>query len=484
MGVSLHFTSPSMSDPMDSGDDFPASDDDFDFADDGGSDEFDFDAAGDEDYGFEFENEGSDEGAEDLEVQISNCYYTSKGSMESEPRDSLEGFRQILDMEAERGEWGFKALKQIVKLEFTLGQHEKMLKSYQRLLGYVQSSVPRNMSEKVINSLIEKVSTSADHQLLDKFYEMTLDALKDIKNERFWFKTQLRVAKMKFDQEKFGELVSILDELKSSCKNEDGTDDLKKGTQLLEIYALEIQMHTVRRNSKKLRELYEKSLKVQSAIPHPRIMAVIRECGGKMHMEEESWEDAQKDFFEAFKNYDEAGSPRRIQCLKYMVLANLLSLSQINPFGAPETASYKSDPQIVAMTDLVATYENNDIQGFERILQNNRETIMDDKFISMYIQDLLKNIRTQVVAKILTPYTRVNMSFIAKELNITEEEVEQLLVTLILDEKISGKIDQVNKLLVVERPGDNDNSLRFDALSDLTSQLSSLSHSVVAKLNG
>lgn len=62
--------------------------------------------------------------------------------------------------------------------------------------------------------------------------------------------------------------------------------------------------------------MYEKSLVVQSAIPHPRIMAVIRECGGKMHMEEESWAEAQKDFFEAFKNYDEAGSSRRIQCLK------------------------------------------------------------------------------------------------------------------------------------------------------------------------
>mmetsp|Transcript_60846 Transcript_60846/g.91870 ORF Transcript_60846/g.91870 Transcript_60846/m.91870 type:complete len:250 (+) Transcript_60846:670-1419(+) len=239
-----------------------------------------------------------------------------------------------------------------------------------------------------------------------------------------------------------------------------------------------------KKNNKKLREIYEKSLVVQSAIPHPRIMAVIRECGGKMHMEEESWGDAQKDFFEAFKNYDEAGSSRRIQCLKYMVLANLLSLSEINPFGAPETASYKNDPQIVAMTDLVATYENNDIQGFERILQNNRKTIMDDKFISMYIQDLLKNIRTQVVAKILKPYTRVNISFIAKELNICEEEVEKLLVTLILDEKISGRIDQVNKLLIVERPENNGNSARFDALSEWTTQLSSLSRSVVGKLNG
>ena len=45
-------------------------------------------------------------------------------------------------------------------------------------------------------------------------------------------------------------------------------------------------------------------------------MGVIRECGGKMHMSEREWEKACTAFFEAFKNYDEAGSQRRIQCLK------------------------------------------------------------------------------------------------------------------------------------------------------------------------
>ena len=46
-------------------------------------------------------------------------------------------------------------------------------------------------------------------------------------------------------------------------------------------------------------------------------MGIIRECGGKMHMAERQWDEAATDFFEAFKNYDEAGNPRRIQCLKY-----------------------------------------------------------------------------------------------------------------------------------------------------------------------
>lgn len=46
-------------------------------------------------------------------------------------------------------------------------------------------------------------------------------------------------------------------------------------------------------------------------------MGIIRECGGKMHMAERQWAEAATDFFEAFKNYDEAGNQRRIQCLKY-----------------------------------------------------------------------------------------------------------------------------------------------------------------------
>ena len=40
--------------------------------------------------------------------------------------------------------------------------------------------------------------------------------------------------------------------------------------------------------------------------------------------------------FEAFKNYDESGSPRRTTCLKYLVLANMLMKSGINPFDSQE----------------------------------------------------------------------------------------------------------------------------------------------------
>lgn len=93
-------------------------------------------------------------------------------------------------------------------------------------------------------------------------------------------------------------------------------------------------MYTAQKNNKKLKALYDQSLHIKSAIPHPLILGVIRECGGKMHLREGEFERAHTDFFEAFKNYDESGSPRRTTCLKYLVLANMLMKSGINPFDS------------------------------------------------------------------------------------------------------------------------------------------------------
>jgi hypothetical protein len=57
-------------------------------------------------------------------------------------------------------------------------------------------------------------------------------------------------------------------------------------------------MYTEQRNNKKLKQLYQKALGVKSAIPHPRVQGIIRECGGKMHMHDQNWPDAATDFFE------------------------------------------------------------------------------------------------------------------------------------------------------------------------------------------
>ena len=71
-------------------------------------------------------------------------------------------------------------------------------------------------------------------------------------------------------------LATVIRQLHQSCRTAGGGEDLKKGTQLLEVYALEIQMCTEQKNSKRLKTLYEQSLRIKSAIPHPLIMGIVR----------------------------------------------------------------------------------------------------------------------------------------------------------------------------------------------------------------
>jgi COP9 signalosome complex subunit 2 len=99
------------------------------------------------------------------------------------------------------------------------------------------------------------------------------------------------------------------------------------------------------------------------------------------------WNRASEDFFESFRNYDEAGLPQRIQVLKYLVLANMLTGSEVNPFDSqetkpcvfcsfissnslrPGTIRYKNDPQIKAMTDLVDAYQRREVHTAEKIIR-------------------------------------------------------------------------------------------------------------------
>jgi COP9 signalosome complex subunit 2 len=85
-------------------------------------------------------------------------------------------------------ERGFKALKQQTKLLFLrLNRPQEALKTYRQLLTYTKSAVTRNYSEKTINSVLDYVGGGkggpVEVDVLQQFYEATLDSLKESKND-------------------------------------------------------------------------------------------------------------------------------------------------------------------------------------------------------------------------------------------------------------------------------------------------------------
>jgi COP9 signalosome complex subunit 2 len=349
---------------------------------------------------------------------------------------------------------------------------------------YVKSAVTRNYSEKSINNMLDYIEKGSDDEqarkCMEEFYSQTLQSFQSTNNERLWLKTNIKLAKLFLDRKDYASLVKKVRELHKACEREDGTDDPNKGTYSLEVYALEIQMYADTKNNKQLKRLYERALKVRSAVPHPKIMGIIRECGGKMHMSEENWKDAQSDFFESFRNYDEAGSLQRIQVLKYLVLTTMLMKSDINPFESQETKPYKGDARIAAMTDLVDAYQRDDIQKYESVLQSNKD-LLEDPFIAENIDEVTRNMRTKAVLRLIAPYTRFKLAFISKQLKISVPEVQDILGFLIVDNKVRGKINQQEGIMEIEDASDAE---RMQAMRQWSEAVTTLFQTVVREGDG
>ncbi|ORZ36675.1 hypothetical protein BCR44DRAFT_1432383 [Catenaria anguillulae PL171] len=357
---------------------------------------------------FEYEEDDSEN---DDDIDLENVYYGAKALIEDDQEEALAKFQSVVDGEPEPGKWAFKAHKQLFKVTFRSGNLPAALTHYRNLLAIVPTAVSRNDSEKSINNLLDLVSGQS----------LSGRAAAQCSDLTFLEHTNLKLAKLYLDRGEYARLAKVIKLLHAKCRGDaaatgNPSDDQRQGTQLLEIYALEIQMYSQTKNNKKLKELYAQCLAIKSAIPSPRIMGIIRECGGKMYMSEGNWKEANAAFFDSFKNYDDAGSSARIQVLKYLVLSSMLAESDINPFDSQETKPYKTDSEIVAMTDLVAAYQRKDIREFEKILRKNHATIMSDAFIREYIDDVLRSIRSQAIVSIIQPYTRMDLGYLAQNL--------------------------------------------------------------------
>jgi len=103
---------------------------------------------------------------------------------------------------------------------------------------------------------------------------------------------------------------------------------------------------------------------------------------------------------------------------------------------------------------------------------------MEDPFIREHIEELLRNIRTQVLVKLIKPYTSISLEFIAKWLNISTQDVESLLVSCILDRKINGKIDQVKQVLEMKRESPVETNERYEAIDKWMGEMASILDSV------
>ena len=294
------------------------------------SEEYDY-GSDDEQYNYSDEDQ-NDEG-EDDKIAIENAYYEGDDLKSEDPQKACELFEKVVTLEGERGDevkWRFKALENLVVLKFKLGQYDEMSTRYAEMLTHA-TTVTRNECGDGVNAVLDALadpSSQCSDEIMRKMFAITFSALKSSSNERLWFNCNVKAGKLHLARGDHNAVRQVVDELKKSCQKPDGTDDSSKGTSLLEAYALEISLCAATRDARRMKRIYPRTLNLNAAVADPRIMGVIREEGGRMHMRDANFAEAYNEFYAGFRAYQEAGNSRAKDCLKYVVLANMLVRSR------------------------------------------------------------------------------------------------------------------------------------------------------------
>ncbi len=257
-------------------------------------------------------------------------------------------------------------------------------------------------------------------------------------------------------------------------RGSDGSYDEKKGSPF-EVLALQMQMYIDLRDLKKLKELHNETANLSGVVTDAKVNAMLRECGGLIHLAEKNWETAQPDLMESFKSYQQLGNPKAKQMLKLLLVTSMVCGSEINPMTLSEAKVYQDDSEIGPLANLRKAYENNQITQLKNTMASSGKKLMVDKDLKDYSADFFKAIKQKIVSEKITSYSSVSISYLAKDLGVDEAEMKALLVELILDERVNGKIDESKGLLEVSST-DRDvmEGKRYAALERMTNNLTTM----------
>jgi COP9 signalosome complex subunit 2 len=300
------------------------------------------------------------------------------------------------------------------------------------------------------------------------------------------FSLQLRQCGDLVQQKNYKQALSLLKTLHSCCQSGDGRDDTKnKGSELMEIYALRLMIAIKTKDTPKLKELYEKTRRLNCPLKNPVSQCILRECWGKMFGDQGQWTRAYMEFWSAFlayqEIYDSQGAKR---CLKYLLMANMLAKGEQNPMAARELRVFANDPEITPILQLRQAYEQRDVEAFGKCLTAFYQTA--DEFIQAHMNSTVYEFQRLAALKILKSYKRIRITDLAAKLHQSLEDTEGVLMQLILDGHLAGKIDQVGGILDLSE-GSGSGGIdadKYDSLNQLSALLKSQQDEMVQPTAG
>ncbi|KAJ8981682.1 hypothetical protein NQ317_017303 [Molorchus minor] len=298
------------------------------------------------------------------------------------------------------------------------------------------------------------------------------------KEERRTFLRQsleARLVALYFDTGMFSEALLLGSKLLKELKKLDDKN------LLVEVQLLESKTYHALSNLPKARAALTSARTTANAIYcPPKNASCVRSPIGEYYMRQmkKDFKTAYSYFYEAFEGFDSVESPKALTALKYMLLSKIMlnSPEDVQQIVSGKLAIKYAGQDIEAMKAVAQASHKRSLADFQQAVKQYKHELEDDVIVRAHLGTLYDNMLEQNLCRIIEPYSRVQVDYIAKTIKLPMPQVEKKLSQMILDAKFHGILDQGEGVLIVfeETPVDKTYEMALETIQSMSKVVDTL----------
>jgi len=408
-------------------------------------------------------------------------------ALEGREKDAIKKYSEIIGdekhTESEFNKTREAAINELGNL-FVKSKDSDSLASLLKKMRPISVYFPKSKTAKLVRKLLELLSEIPDTLKLQlQLINETIEWCKEESNTFLRQRLETRLAFLLFQDSQFKDSLELLTRLLSEVRK---LDDKQL---LVEIQLLESRIyHRLRNITKSRSSLTAARTAANTIYLEQDVQAQIDMQAGILHAEEKDYKTGYSYFYESFEGYSslKAQEDNSVLALKYMILCKVMSnqVDDIKQIMSGKMALKYNGEQIEAIRSIAHSYKERSLKEFYNTKEKYRKEIEGDVVISIHLENLYDNLVEQNLLRIIEPYSCVDISFIAKKIELDLQKVEKKLSQMILDEKFKGTLDQnTNTLNIFHLPAPNK---MFQPGIETMQQMSKVVHTLLemtSKLN-
>jgi 26S proteasome regulatory subunit N6 len=311
------------------------------------------------------------------------------------------------------------------------------------------ATIPKARTAKIVRGLLDAVAKADGEDAAALQISLCHDTIAWCNEEKRTFLRQRvegRLASLYLANARFSDALSVINNLLKEVKR------LDDKAHLLEVQLVESRIHHALRNLPKARAALTSARTTANAIYVPLILqAEIDMQAGIIAAEEKDYKTAYSYFYEGFEGFMSLEDVRAVSNLKYMLLTKIMTgnAEDVPSIVHGSVALKYAGRQVDAMKSVASAHAARSLELFESTLVEYKAELSDDPIVHAHLNSLYDTLKEHNLARIIEPFSRVEISHVAHLINLPLDDVEHKLSQMILDKKLNGILDQGAGCLIV-----------------------------------